>query len=107
MRFGNLNCGSNFKVPEGYALWYHGSATYFDQIDLSLSGLLKDFGPGFYLSDDFSHACARARAMQARVSGEHAYVYTYLVPKTFPVNFRVRIFKGAPSVPWVDFILDC
>lgn len=35
---------------------YHGSYTDFAQIDLSLSQKGKDFGKGFYLSDNYDQA---------------------------------------------------
>ena len=35
---------------------YHGSNTSFDQIDLTKSLPNKDFGKGFYLSDNYEQA---------------------------------------------------
>ena len=94
-------------VPDGFAVWYHGSATDFQVIDLSQSGVFKDFGPGFYLGTSYALAVARARTMQVRRKSEHAYVYVYFVPQHFSSKLKVRVFKRVPSFAWLDFIQAC
>lgn len=50
---------------------YHGSNTIISKIDLSLSKPNKDFGKGFYLSDDRSQAEAMAlRTVERNECGE-------------------------------------
>lgn len=37
-------------------IYYHGTNVYFEEFDLSKSGIYKDFGRGIYLSEGQKHA---------------------------------------------------
>lgn len=94
---------------KNFNLRVHGSGVYFDKIDLRESSGYMDFGPGFYLTDDFYHAEKRAidKAMgkgRRKGTGE-GYVYLYLIPKVIPNVCTFHRFNG-PNISWVDFIIE-
>ena len=49
---------------------YHGSNTYIEEIDLSKSKPNKDFGKGFYLSDNKTQAEQMAKFKALTLGGE-------------------------------------
>ena len=55
---------------------YHGTNIAFDKIDLSLSKPCKDFGAGFYLSDNRQQAEELALA-RVELLGREAFVFEY------------------------------
>jgi hypothetical protein len=93
---------------------YHGSSYDFDFIDLQQGRPFKDFGQGFYLSAEISHAKSMAeRNAQMRKSklqmfdaeekfiGKWLYQYEYDTEKT--VNLSVKLFTKADR-EWGWFI---
>lgn len=55
---------------------YHGSNTSFEHIDLNKSLPNKDFGKGFYLSDNYEQAEEMAK-FKVVISGGKAIVQSY------------------------------
>lgn len=49
---------------------YHGTTNYFDEIDLTMSKPIKDFGRGFYLSAEVEQAKDFAQT-RALLLGKH------------------------------------
>lgn len=83
---------------------YHGSNMIIDKIDLDMSKPNKDFGKGFYLSEDESQAMKMANFKSALLGGE-------LVVTKFEFNdlfmqssdLRIKIFADY-SEEWADFV---
>ena len=61
---------------------YHGSNTTIDKIDLKKSKPNKDFGKGFYLSEDEEQAIEMAKYKSSILGGLYfqssLYIYSYL-----------------------------
>lgn len=85
---------------------YHGSNMVIENIDLSKSKPNKDFGQGFYLSDDESQAIEMAtfKAMQL---GGNAIVSKFEFDRAIleSESLRIKIFKDY-SEEWADFIFS-
>lgn len=86
---------------------YHGSDVEVKQIDLSLSLMFKDFGPGFYVSSDLKQAQAFARYKADRPkSMTHNPVvsaFEFDESSLSDGSLRVKKFEGY-SEEWIDFI---
>lgn len=84
---------------------YHGSNQYVDEIDLSKSRPYKDFGQGFYLSDDENQAAELAK-VKTDISGGEPCVSSFEFDKEglFNSELRIKIFENY-SEEWVDFII--
>lgn len=85
---------------------YHGSNILIEEIDLSKTKPYKDFGQGFYLSDNIAQARQMA-AQRVLTSGEGlASVTTYEFDEKLlrDSSLRVKIFKSY-SMEWLNFIL--
>lgn len=83
---------------------YHGSPFLFDDIDLTKGGFLKDFGQGFYLSDDPKHAYLAGRKKAIVMGYSKVYLYSYELPVTWPDYINKHVFRGA-NAEWLDFIV--
>ncbi|MDR1422340.1 MAG: DUF3990 domain-containing protein [Coriobacteriales bacterium] len=92
----SLNC------KELAELLYHGTFTAFSEIDLSRSAPKKDFGRGFYTTNDLEQARKFARLKAARENGSQGYVLTFSFIDKGDLN--VRIFQSADEA-WFDFVL--
>ena len=83
---------------------YHGSNMVIDKIDLEMSKPNKDFGKGFYLSENESQAMEMANFKSALLGGEPIVTkfefndLTMLSP-----NLRIKIFADY-SEEWADFV---
>lgn len=83
---------------------YHGSNVYIDCIDLDKSRPNKDFGRGFYLSDDKEQAL-RMGQLKVSLEGGTAVLNTFLFDEQLLVNgeMKVKTF-GSYTREWADFI---
>ena len=84
---------------------YHGSNTSFDQIDLTKSLPNKDFGKGFYLSDNYKQAEEMAK-FKVVISGGNVIVQSYHIEDSILVDgsLKIKIFKEYTQ-EWAEFIL--
>ena len=84
---------------------YHGSNVSFDEIDLSKSLPNKDFGKGFYLSDNSEQAEEMAK-FKVFISGGSVVVQSYQVEDSIlsDATLKVKIFKDYTK-EWAEFIL--
>lgn len=83
---------------------YHGSNTYIEEIDLSKSKPNKDFGKGFYLSDNKTQAEQMAKFKALTLGGE-PIVTTFEVDDNIlsNTNLKVKCFSEY-SQDWADFV---
>ena len=84
---------------------YHGSNTSFDQIDLTKSLPNKDFGKGFYLSDNYEQAEEMAK-FKVVISGGNVIVQSYHIEDSVldDDSLKIKIFKEYTK-EWAEFIL--
>lgn len=84
---------------------YHGSNTSFDQIDLTKSLPNKDFGKGFYLSDNYKQAEEMAK-FKVVISGGNVIVQSYHTEDSIldDDSLKIKIFKEYTQ-EWAEFIL--
>ena len=88
---------------------YHGSTSLIDRIDVAEGKPYKDFGRGFYLTRDFSHArnlAIRNKLLEKERYGRTctAYVYTYTLDLDMAQGFSKKEFLVA-DLEWMRFIL--
>lgn len=83
---------------------YHGSNIYIEEIDLSKSKPNKDFGKGFYLSDNKTQAEQMAKFKALTLGGE-PIVTTFEVDDNIlsNTNLKVKCFSEY-SQDWADFV---
>ena len=84
---------------------YPGSNTSFDQIDLTKSLPNKDFGKGFYLSDNYEQAEEMAK-FKVVISGGNVIVQSYHIEDSVldDDSLKIKIFKEYTK-EWAEFIL--
>ena len=84
---------------------YHGSNTSFEHIDLNKSLPNKDFGKGFYLSDNYEQAEEMAK-FKVVISGGKAIVQSYQTDDAIleDATLKIKTFK-AYTQEWAEFIL--
>lgn len=83
---------------------YHGSNMVIDKIDLEMSKPNKDFGKGFYLSENESQAMKMANFKSALLGGEPIvtkFEFNELMMQSS--DLRIKIFTGY-SEEWADFV---
>ena len=89
---------------------YHGSTTLFDAIDVNKGKPYKDFGRGFYVTENPNHAknlALRNKKIEAERYNRNvnAYLYTFEFDLISTKNeFDVREFKDADLI-WMEFVL--
>lgn len=85
---------------------YHGSNIDIEQIDLSRSKPYKDFGKGFYLSDNEEQAfnMAKQKVIQSDFGKEIINRYEFNNKHLTDGSLKVKIFKSY-SEEWAEFIL--
>lgn len=83
---------------------YHGTNVEFDKIDLLKSRPNKDFGRGFYLSDDYNQALSMAQVKVDQLDAGNPVVMTYEIADNAWENLRVLRFENY-SEEWAKFIL--
>ena len=83
---------------------YHGSNMVIDKIDLEMSKPNKDFGKGFYLSENESQAMEMANFKSALLGGEPIvtkFEFNELMVQSS--DLRIKIFTDY-SEEWADFV---
>ena len=83
---------------------YHGSNMVIDKIDLEMSKPNKDFGKGFYLSENESQAMEMANFKSALLGGEPIvtkFEFNELMMQS--PDLRIKIFADY-SEEWADFV---
>ncbi|MCL2199240.1 MAG: DUF3990 domain-containing protein [Defluviitaleaceae bacterium] len=90
---------------------YHGSTILFDKIDVGMGKPYKDFGRGFYVTENPTHARQLAERNK-RIERERynrkadAYLYTYEFDVSLlKAKFKVKEFTQA-DIEWMKFVLD-
>ncbi len=83
---------------------YHGSNVYIESIDLEKSRPNKDFGRGFYLSDDREQAL-RMGQLKVSIEGGEPVLNTFLFDEQLLNNgeMKVKTFDSYTR-EWADFI---
>lgn len=85
---------------------YHGSNVVIDNIDLQKGRRGKDFGRGFYLSDDFSQAKKMAQTVVAREGRGVPIINSYEFDEHLYNNDEIKILRfDSYSEEWARFIL--
>ncbi|MCF0184763.1 MAG: DUF3990 domain-containing protein [Bacteroidaceae bacterium] len=82
---------------------FHGTNVRFERIDLALSKPNKDFGPGFYLSDDREQAEAMAES-KVLMSGGEPRVMEFEFDAEQATGLRMLRFDEY-SREWAEFIV--
>lgn len=83
---------------------YHGSNILIDKIDLSKSKPNKDFGRGFYLSDNEEQALEMAKFKTLTLGGEPLIsVFEFDENIITNNNLKVKVFQDY-SEEWADFV---
>ena len=82
---------------------FHGSDESFSTVDLSKSAPNKDFGRGFYTTNNKSQAEKFARLKARRSQFPIGYVEEYRLTDT--ENLRIKLFPLADE-EWFDYILE-
>lgn len=84
---------------------YHGSNRYFGQPSLKYCKEKKDFGRGFYLTDEYTIAKNWSIRLRKRGFNTKSYLYTFNVDLDYlKKNFRVHTFQD--SISWLDYIIS-
>lgn len=84
---------------------YHGSNVEFSGIDLSKSKPNKDFGRGFYLSDNYEQAMEMAKVKVMQLEFGSPVVMSYDFDECLSLNeLRIQRFDNY-SEDWAKFIL--
>ena len=83
---------------------YHGSNISIDKINLDMSKPNKDFGKGFYLSDNENQALEMAQIKSVLLGGEPIVTkFEFDVAVMNSSELCIKIFDEY-SVEWVDFV---
>lgn len=83
---------------------YHGSNMVIHKIDLEMSKPNKDFGKGFYLSENMSQAMEMAKFKAALLGGEPLVTkFEFNDSMMQSLDLRTKIFNGY-SEEWADFV---
>lgn len=85
---------------------YHGSNVVIDKIDLTKSKPNKDFGKGFYLSDNATQAMEMAEFKSITLGGEKFVTkFEFDFEKLKNSGLNIKIFEEY-SEEWADFVFD-
>lgn len=83
---------------------YHGSTVDIEKIDLAMSHPNKDFGRGFYLSDDQQQAW-RMGEFRALINGGVPVMNSYLFDERNMISGELRVITFSDySQEWADFV---
>lgn len=83
---------------------YHGSNTEIEEILLSKGRLGKDFGRGFYLSEDYNQAIKMSEAVLRREGQGIPFVTKFEFDETSVNDLSIKRFGGY-SKEWAEFVL--
>jgi hypothetical protein len=94
---------------KGGLIVYHGTTSLIKRIDVAQGKPYKDFGRGFYVTENYSHAYSLAirnkRLEQERSGqGSTAYVYTYFLDMNKAKEYNIKKFCVA-DLEWIRFVL--
>lgn len=87
---------------------YHGSNIIIDNIDLSMGKCGKDFGRGFYLSDNYEQALKMAKVTAFRSGKGEPMVTEFLFDDSIlkkNIDINIKIFSEY-NKEWAEFILE-
>ena len=85
---------------------YHGSTVIIDNIDVSFSHIGKDFGYGFYLSDNFDQAFKMAQFKSEQSAGSSPYVTTFEWDERALADSESKCLRFDDySIEWAEFVL--
>lgn len=85
---------------------YHGSNISIDKINLEMSKPNKDFGKGFYLSDNENQALEMAQIKSVLLGGEPIVTkFEFDVAVMNSSELCIKIFDEY-SVEWADFVFE-
>ena len=85
---------------------YHGSNMVVKDIDLSKGRLGKDFGKGFYLSEDKHQAMRMAMLVTRREGTGEPTLNTFLFDETVLSSNDINIIRfNSYTAEWADFVL--
>lgn len=85
---------------------YHGSNMVIKEVDLSKGRLGKDFGKGFYLSEDKHQAMRMAMLVTRREGTGEPTLNTFLFDETVLSSNDINIIRfDSYSTEWADFVL--
>jgi hypothetical protein len=102
---------SNEKESTNIITVYHGSTYLFEEIDVGKGKPYKDFGRGFYVTENPNHAKSLAlRNKRIEIERYNRYVDAYLYMFEIDLyeakkEFRVMEFKEADLI-WMQFVLS-
>ena len=86
---------------------YHGSNVVIENIDLSLSHKGKDFGCGFYLSDNYEQAFQMACLTVERLESGVPIVTEFELDETLFTDTSMQVLKfDSYTEEWAQFVLD-
>lgn len=83
---------------------YHGSNVMIDEIDLAICHPYKDFGRGFYLTDNMKHARNMALRRCMRTGGDLCVTEFEFHFEDASQNLKVKVFDN-PSEEWAEFVM--
>lgn len=84
---------------------YHGTNEYFSDIDLSKSRIGKDFGLGFYLTDDKEVALRQAQRKLKQWGIGQANIFSFQWKYDRSNDLQILKFDSY-SLDWANFVLD-
>lgn len=83
---------------------YHGSNVMIDMVDFARCHPFKDFGCGFYLTDNISHARHMAFRRCMRIGGDECVTEFEFDYDKAKQNLKVKVFDK-PSEEWAEFVM--
>lgn len=83
---------------------YHGSNVIIDKIDFTKCHPFKDFGCGFYLTDNIKHARNMAFRRFMRTGGKEYVSEFEFDNKNAAQNLKIKVFDH-PSEEWAHFVM--
>ncbi len=83
---------------------YHGSNVMIDKVDFSLCHPFKDFGCGFYLTDNIEHARNMAFRRVMRTGGKKFVTLFDFDYQEAARNLKIKVFDK-PSEEWIEFAI--
>lgn len=83
---------------------YHGSNVTIDQVDFTKCHPFKDFGCGFYLTDNMEHARNMAFRRCMRAGGEECVSVFEFDYEKAARNLKIKVFDK-PSEEWANFVM--
>ena len=104
----DVQIGENEKLNQ--IIVYHGSVSLFDRIEVKKGKPYKDFGKGFYVTKNRSHAAnlaQRNKLIEIKRGRRdiQAYLYTFELDETGAKDFKLKEFRDA-SLEWLQFVIS-